>query len=247
MQNNSDASIEQILIHYIKEVLKISTNFIDDSLPLSDFGFDSISYKELALHLEKYFKVEFSPAVFFTHTSIKALAGYIARSIDMPTPEKTAEPESTLIVNQEPIAIIGMQAYLPQSPNLDEFWKHLEAGDDLVTEIPATRWDWQKYYANHEQASQKSNSKWCASLDNFDQFDAEFFNISAREANLLDPQQRLFMEIAWKTIEDAGQIPSHSPHTKPAYLLELNLANIKHCLHSKKYFTDISPQVILMP
>ncbi len=105
------------------------------------------------------------------------------------------------------IAIIGMQALLPQSKDVNAFWEHLEAGHDLITEVPPERWDWQKYYGDSTQNEAKTNSKWGGFLTEIDKFDAAFFNISPREASLMDPQHRLFMEVVWKTIEDAGYDP----------------------------------------
>src|SRR4030095_3582898 len=48
-------------------------------------------------------------------------------------------------------------------------------------------------------------------LDNVDLFDAEFFGILPREAELMDPQQRLFLESCWQAIEDAGYVPDTYP------------------------------------
>jgi acyl transferase domain-containing protein len=59
-------------------------------------------------------------------------------------------------------------------------------------------------YSSDKSALGKSYSKWMGSLENEDQFDALFFNISPMEAERMDPQQRLFLEESWKAIEDAG-------------------------------------------
>lgn len=191
-----DSNIETTLIQHVKDILKISTK-IDTSAVLSELGFDSISYAEFALRLEEQYEIEFTPAVFFSHTSINALINYITERYTAPTPTLAS---SQTAINQEPIAVIGMHAYMPQSPNLEVFWQHLADQHDLVTEIPATYW-------HEKNISSPSSPQWCARLENPDQFDAAFFNISSREANLMDPQQRLLMEIVWKAIEDAGYDP----------------------------------------
>jgi polyketide synthase PksN len=92
------------------------------------------------------------------------------------------------------IAIIGMSGVMPQSENLDIFWKHLEAGEDLITKIPRERWE----LGDMNEVVRGGFMK------EVDKFDALFFGISPREAELMDPQQRIFLETAWKTIEDAG-------------------------------------------
>ncbi|HEU4767887.1 MAG TPA: SDR family NAD(P)-dependent oxidoreductase, partial [Pyrinomonadaceae bacterium] len=105
---------------------------------------------------------------------------------------------------KEPIAIIGMSGIMPQSEDLDAFWKHLEAGDDLITEIPSDRWDWKAYFGNPANEANKTNVKWGGFINDVDKFDARFFGISRREAEFMDPQQRIFLETVWKAIEDAG-------------------------------------------
>ncbi|MUL34457.1 Polyketide synthase PksN [Bacillus megaterium] len=104
----------------------------------------------------------------------------------------------------DPIAIVGISGVMPQSPDLASFWKNLEEGKDLITEIPDDRWDWKAYYGDSTKESNNSSVKWGGFIPNVDKFDALFFGISPREAAMMDPQQRILMETVWKTIEDAG-------------------------------------------
>ncbi len=110
--------------------------------------------------------------------------------------------------NREPIAIIGMAGKMPQSEDLDAYWNNILAGKDMVTEIPRDRWDWRQFDGDATHEENKSSSRWGGFLDDVDKFDSQFFSISRREAELMDPQQRLFLETTWKTIEDAGYKPS---------------------------------------
>jgi acyl transferase domain-containing protein/aryl carrier-like protein len=109
---------------------------------------------------------------------------------------------------KEPIAIIGMSGVMPQSEDLDTFWRHLEEGHDLIREIPEDRWDWKAYDGNPTAEANKTNIKWGGFINDVDKFDARFFGISRREADFMDPQQRVFLETVWKAIEDAGYKPS---------------------------------------
>ncbi|MEM7125458.1 MAG: SDR family NAD(P)-dependent oxidoreductase [Chloroflexota bacterium] len=102
------------------------------------------------------------------------------------------------------IAIIGMSGRFPKAQNLDEFWNNLREGIDCVEEVPAHRWVLDDYYDPDPAAPNKSYSKWAGLLDGIDQFDPLFFNISPKEAVLMDPQQRLFLQEAWHAVEDAG-------------------------------------------
>ncbi|HEV2801334.1 MAG TPA: amino acid adenylation domain-containing protein [Pyrinomonadaceae bacterium] len=110
----------------------------------------------------------------------------------------------TFDARDEDIAIIGMGCRLPQSPDLASFWKLLSDGRDAITEVPRERWDWRDFYDANPDAEKKTYSRWGGFLDDLDKFDPLFFNISPREARLIDPQQRIFLEVAWETLEHAG-------------------------------------------
>ena len=119
-------------------------------------------------------------------------------------PAGVAASLSAVSQPHEPIAIIGMSGVMPQSDDLDEFWRNLETGRDLISEIPADRWDWRAIYGDPDKEPDKIDIKWGGFMRRVDTFDARFFGISPREARLMDPQQRIFLETVWKTIEDAG-------------------------------------------
>ncbi|MEU0374184.1 SDR family NAD(P)-dependent oxidoreductase [Streptomyces sp. NPDC006283] len=106
---------------------------------------------------------------------------------------------------REAIAVIGYSARFPGAGDADTFWQRLIDGDDLVTEVPAERWRIEDHYDPDPEAEGKSVSKWGAFVDDVDRFDAEFFKMPPREAELTDPQARLFLQEAWRALEHAGQ------------------------------------------
>ena len=91
----------------------------------------------------------------------------------------------------------------------DRLWEALLRGDDLVSEIPAERWDAQEYYDPEPGAPGRSVSRWGAFLEDFAGFDAEFFGMAEREAIAIDPQHRLLLETSWEAIEHAGLNPAN--------------------------------------
>ncbi|MEM7157012.1 MAG: SDR family NAD(P)-dependent oxidoreductase [Myxococcota bacterium] len=125
-------------------------------------------------------------------------------SSDRPEPEAT-KPATT---GPRPIAVIGMSGRFPDAPDLDALWTNLAEGRSSVREIPRERWDVERYYDPDHRAPGKTLSKWGALLDDIDRFDARLFNISPMEAEVMDPQQRLFLEQAWASLEDAGYASS---------------------------------------
>ncbi|MEK3951688.1 SDR family NAD(P)-dependent oxidoreductase [Paenibacillus sp. FSL H7-0703] len=113
-----------------------------------------------------------------------------------PQPERAGGPEE--------IAIIGLSGMYPEAENIREFWNNLRDGKDCITEIPKDRWDHSMHFDEDRDQSGKTYSKWGGFIKGVDQFDPMFFNISPREAQIIDPQERLFLKCVYETIEDAG-------------------------------------------
>lgn len=106
-----------------------------------------------------------------------------------------------------PVAIIGLSVRFPGAPDADRYWDLIASNRSTIGEIPARRWDWRRYYTPEPLGMEiitKSHSKWGAFLDDFDQFDAEFFGMTEQEVRNTDPQQRIFLQECWKAMEDAG-------------------------------------------
>ena len=130
----------------------------------------------------------------------------------------TAEPAATAVApahaaaattasaHAEPIAIIGVHASFPQADDPEALWTHLRSGTDLIQLVPENRWNQADFYDPDPARSEhgKIYCKWGGFIEDFDRFDAGFFNISASEANIIDPQERRFLQSAWAAIEDAG-------------------------------------------
>lgn len=110
---------------------------------------------------------------------------------------------------REPIALVGMGCRYPvdvRSP--EDFWQLLSSGRDILRDFPRDRWDVDAFYDPEVPVPGKMYVREGHYLDDIDQFDPQFFGLSPREAESLDPQQRLVMEISWETLEHAGIAPS---------------------------------------
>jgi polyketide synthase 5 len=104
-----------------------------------------------------------------------------------------------------PVAVIGMGCRLPggiDSP--EQLWEALLRGDDLVTEIPADRWDAEEFYDPEPGVPGRTVCKWGSFLDGVADFDPEFFGITENEATAMDPQHRLLLAASWEAMEHAG-------------------------------------------
>jgi acyl transferase domain-containing protein len=108
----------------------------------------------------------------------------------------------------EPIAILGMSCRLPGSvASPEDFWRLLSSGQDATSEVSSDRFDVSAFYDPNPQASGKMYTCRAGMLDSIDTFDARFFGISPREAVLMDPQQRMLLEVSWEALERAGLSP----------------------------------------
>lgn len=103
------------------------------------------------------------------------------------------------------VAVIGMDCRFPGASDAAQFWDNLAGGVDSIREVPPDRWDWRKYYGDPREPN-KTNSKWCGSIEDVDKFDCDFFQTSPAEAQIMDPQQRLMLELCWGCLEDAGYL-----------------------------------------
>src|SRR5262249_19056450 len=107
----------------------------------------------------------------------------------------------------EPIAIIGIGCRFPGGArNPQAFWRLLTEARDAITEVPPDRWDWRAFSDPATAPPGKINTRWGGFLPAVAEFDAHAFGLSPREAERMDPQHRLLLEVAWEALEDAGQM-----------------------------------------
>lgn len=224
--------INEELVEIIHGILKIDRARIDIDDNVGEYGFNSITFKEFAEQINEQFSVEITPTIFFSENTIRSISEYLIRNFNskivkkmMPegledtitdqgkpkniyTNAKTAIENNALPLHNEQgckdIAIIGISGAFPNSKNVDTFWTNMLEGYNCISEVPKSRWDWKEYHENAQQKGEKINAKWGGFIDNVQNFDEKFFNISPLEAEMMDPQQRLFLQHSWHAIEDAG-------------------------------------------
>ncbi|WP_194819700.1 type I polyketide synthase [Nocardia sp. XZ_19_385] len=104
------------------------------------------------------------------------------------------------------IAIVGIGCrYAGGIDSPASFWNFVLDKRDAVTEIPADRWDYKRFYDPEQRTPGRMYTKRAAFLTGDPwAFDPDFFGISPREATAMDPQQRLILEVAWEALDDAG-------------------------------------------
>ncbi len=212
---------------------KLDASRLDVTADFESCGLNSIIISALNSRLERDFG-PLPSTLFFTYKSIAAIAEYLAREHGQKLAELAADRTGRNSALAEPtpagrlhadaakdiaassaaigsagaptdaIAIIGMSGRFPMARDLDEFWDNLKAGRDCVTEIPADRWDYRRFWTEGAGKRDGIYCKWGGFIDDADKFDASFFNIAPREARFMDPQERVFLETVWGCLEDAG-------------------------------------------
>ena len=221
----------EFLGQVIAENLRMPVEKLEPLQEFANYGIDSISVVSITRRLESVFG-KLRKTLFFEYKTIDALADYFAAEYPNELAQRLAPAETDTCVpravelfypssqpaiatefipraeqgpeNNEGIAIIGLSGRYAMANNLHSFWDNLRMGRDCITEIPADRWDGNAFYDPDKKAKGKSYSKWGGFLEDIDKFDPLFFNISPREAGLMDPQERLFLETAWHLMEDSG-------------------------------------------
>ncbi|WP_394836501.1 SDR family NAD(P)-dependent oxidoreductase [Pendulispora rubella] len=201
----------------IAHSLGVRAGTIDMAVRFRELGLESGQITALISRLSQRIGRPLSPTVAWQHPTPGALSRYAAAlsaNADAPpvmsgTPSGTsASLAGTNGPSVEPVAIVGIACRLPggvRSP--EEFWSLLCDKRHGIREVPAERWNVDAYFDEDPSTPGKMSTRWGGFLETVDAFDAAFFGISAREAQQMDPQQRLFLELAWQAFEDAGIDP----------------------------------------
>ena len=128
--------------------------------------------------------------------------------------------KASRIAGAEPVAVVGIGCRFPGGVVGPEgYWTFLANGEDAISEIPPDRWDADAFYDPDPLAPGRMPSKWGGFLPDVAGFDADFFGITPREAEAMDPQQRVMLEVAWEALEHAGIAPDQLAGTRAAVMM----------------------------
>ncbi|WP_085161009.1 type I polyketide synthase [Mycobacterium lacus] len=183
----------------------------DDIVPdwsFQDLGFDSVKATELIDRLKDVTQVVLSPALVFDYPTPAALATYLGRLMDGSV---AAAPQVALRrETDEPVAVVGMACRFPGGvDSAAALWDLVVGGVDAVGGFPVDRgWNLAELFDADPDAVGKTYTRAGAFLAEPAGFDAEFFGISGREAQAMDPQQRVLLEVCWEALETARIDPA---------------------------------------
>ncbi|KFG98142.1 beta-ketoacyl synthase [Burkholderia paludis] len=209
----------QWCIERVAHLSGIAPGKLDPDAPFSTFGLDSKDAILLSGELQDWLGQPVSPTVVYDFPSIALLARHFCGA------GHAASDDTPVAAARADIAIVGMGCRFPGASHPDAFWQRLLEGHDAVG-------------ASNARAGGLPTT---GLLDQVDQFDAEFFGISAREAETMDPQQRLLLEVAWETFEHAGIVPRHLAGSRTAVIV--GISNADYVRLAQEQDADVGPYV----
>lgn len=217
--------IHKTLIHCMVETLRLkSEENYNDAMTFWDYGVDSILVNRIIKKMNEELGIQLSNQDLFSYGSMERLVPYVVEQFGDEIATRIRSTEKVVritevakdntvdeikdskarILDSDGIAVIGMSCKLPKANNVTELWQNLKSGIDCVTEIPQERWNTEEYFNENKEIPATYNCKYGAFMSEIDCFEPMFFRISPKQAELMDPRQRIFLEQAYKTVEDAG-------------------------------------------
>ncbi|MFC1747380.1 SDR family NAD(P)-dependent oxidoreductase, partial [Pseudomonadota bacterium] len=224
-QRQGADNVTNVLREQLASALFLVPDEINERVAFVDLGLDSVVGVEWIARINKAFQLDVKASKLYDHSNLEKLSSYVETLLQnkpveyaahaiLPSTARSrtifhteAHPEVKNKTEDEhdiDVAIIGISCRFPGADNAESYWQNIRNGTVSISEIPVTRWDWRTHYDPEGIALDKSFSKWGGCIENVAGFDPEFFNLSPLEAQLMDPQQRLFLQEAWRAFEDGG-------------------------------------------
>src|SRR5258705_7467994 len=202
------AEMRQWLRDWIATATGQPADAINDATAMVELGLSSRDAVAMASDIEDLTGVTLTATVAFRHPTIEALATVIVEGepeIDMSDDDADWSREHEM----DDIAIVGIGTRFPGDMNTpDETWQALLEGRDAITDLPEGRWE--EFLDEPRIAERVAKARTRGGyLSNIKGFDAEFFALSKMEADNIDPQQRMALELTWEALEHA-RIPASS-------------------------------------
>ena len=216
-KDNLLENTEDQLKKIISPIIKISVDQLKSDVPFDEYGVDSVIIMYIISQLEEIFG-SLTKTLLFEYVNIQSLSAYFVENHLEPLMKWLGIQTTKNVVNREneldsiphviknsnsgrviqddlqdsDIAIIGLSGRFPGANNLSEFWENLKNRKDCITNIPKERWDNSEYFSSNTNRLGKIYADWGGFISDVEMFDARFFEIHEREAEWINPAERLF-------------------------------------------------------
>ncbi|AJQ95776.1 SDR family NAD(P)-dependent oxidoreductase [Gynuella sunshinyii] len=197
---------------------------VNENTPFDRLSLSSLMMVNLTVALSREFACKFSSTYLFGLKTLTDLLTKIRRDLadqhadtgvtiaatvtpEPLIPQPTSRPvvaSKNTVAPDDRVAIIGIAGRYPGAANVDQLWQLLLEGRCCIGDIPEQRWDHRELYVPEQTGSGQSYSNSAGMIDDVDKFDTTLFNISPKDARLMDPQQRWFLTIAYECLLSAG-------------------------------------------
>ncbi len=190
------SALERTLAELWQDVLGVPEVGLRDNF--FDLGGHSLLLPRVQAGLRERLGCELPLVELFRHPTVSALAAHLGG-------EEALRVEASTAAHTEPLAVIGISGRFPGAECPDQLWRNLCAGVESIRRL--SREELLAAGVDPEVAADPRYVPVTRYLAGIETFDAAFFGLSPREAEILDPQQRLFLECAWEALERAGYDP----------------------------------------
>ncbi|MFZ1161105.1 polyketide synthase Pks13 [Mycobacterium sp.] len=205
------AEVRQWLRTWVANATSRSPDVIDEATPMVELGLSSRDAVAMAADIEDHTGVTVSIAAAFEHPTIESLATWIVEGDPELENDDADDTDWTRTgpIERVDIAVVGLATRLPGDMNTpDETWQGLLEGRDAITDLPEGRWS--EFMEEPRLAERIKNARTRGGyVSDIKGFDSEFFALSKTEADNIDPQQRMTLELTWEAFEHA-RIPASS-------------------------------------
>ena len=203
-------AVEQRVCDAFARALRIAKVGRNDNF--FDLGGDSLLVLQVLADLRQDSAVPLSANLFFRNPTPKAMGARMQPASDQPAtaaaPGFKDRPDAAATHPEDAVALIATAGRFPGAADVEQFWDNLVAGRDTISFFDDASLD-----AGISEAlrSDPAYVRARGVIDGIEDFDAAFFGIGPKEAQLMDPQQRVFLEICWEALERAGYVPDAAP------------------------------------
>jgi amino acid adenylation domain-containing protein len=191
LKAGSRGDVEVVITDIWAQVLEVPADTIGPDDRFLAIGGSSLAAMQVLTKLEDAFGGPLNPAVLRDCATVAALTDYLLGGLDLP---QGPEPGAQAVHGGDSVAVIALACRLPDADTPEAFWESLLTGRDSVTEVPDSRWS----------IASGTRVRWGAFLDDVAGFDADYFGVEARDAAVMDPHARIFLEVAHEALERAG-------------------------------------------
>ena len=209
----ASSGLERQIAKLWRDVLEVEDVGLDENF--FELGGHSLLLVRIHGRLEEALGREVPVVDLFEHPTVRSLARHldprqVAAALERVDDRAAAElaalaGEGT---SAPPLAVIAMVGRFPDAPSVDEFWQRLVEGHEGIR--PLTDEELRAAGVGSANLENPDFVKAATRVEGVEDFDAAFFDMRPREAEVLDPQQRLFLEAAWQALEEAGIDPSRT-------------------------------------